>query len=144
MLLLSACSKEEDYFQLSGFEQPVVKGIQVRNHFGDYEGIMGKPNIKIGNTSNLPSVEYSFMFYPNPCAESCNLAINVPQQTKMRIWMVKVVFQETPPQTLQILNMNTVRVGSTPVINIESTDYLQESSNATRREFRDNLSGHAY
>ncbi|MCK9423779.1 MAG: hypothetical protein M0Q38_14400 [Bacteroidales bacterium] len=122
-----SCTKEGADIRLSEFETPVINGYYLRNDVGQTMGVMGFPNVKLGNESNDFNSTYFFACFPNPCRESCAVYIKAPtKQQSRKLWITQAnIGNQVSNSATNIINMTNIVIGASPVIQIEFTsDHL--------------------
>lgn len=122
MLIALSCTKEEPDIRLAEFDTPVLTGFELRDVQGTPMGVIGTPNIKLGNASNDYSSEYFFSTYPNPCRNICATYIKTPNSSETKqIWIVQAQYNDNSTSATNLGNTNLIGVGGTPLIQSEIT-----------------------
>ncbi len=124
-----SCDKEEEYVGLSEFEQPIVTGYYKRNDVGNNMGVYGssnKPNVYLGDGTNMYDSRYYFLAFPNPVVEKFNVHVKSPTSSVKTLWVTKAQYvgEENYNQYFDG-GMINVNVGSSPVIQLEFTSESQ-------------------
>lgn len=121
ILIAISCTKEASDIRLSEFAPPRVTGYELRNTQGVPTGVVGVPNIKLGNESNEYNSEYHFSTYPNPCSGACYVDVKTPSPNETKqLWVVEALYYSNNTcNTTNFGNATLLDMGGTPLIESE-------------------------
>ena len=123
-IIIFSCTKENEELRLSDFNVPSINGYYLRDFYGDNIGLVGIPNVKLGDGTDHQNSKYYFSFYPNPCTEDmCAIYTKSPAGTEIKkLWITQANWNTLGSNELiDINNTNNMIVGGSPIFQTEFT-----------------------
>jgi len=123
-IIVLSCTKKNEELRLSDFNIPTIKGYYLRDFYGDNLGLVGTPNVKLGDAVDQQHSKYYFSFYPNPCTEDiCAIYTKSPVSKEIKkIWISQAIWNAQGSYDFtDINNTNNLVVGGSPIFQAEIT-----------------------
>ncbi|MCK9617016.1 MAG: hypothetical protein M0R21_04190 [Lentimicrobiaceae bacterium] len=124
VLFIISCSKEDNEFRLSDFSIPTINGYYQRDLVANIIGIVGTPNVRLGNSTGFNNSIYYFFCYPNPCSKGlCAIHIKAPIKNEIKkLWITPAYFNnQGSNNSIDLNNSSNIFIGGSPVFQTEFT-----------------------
>ncbi|MCK9447404.1 MAG: hypothetical protein M0Q41_00350 [Bacteroidales bacterium] len=125
-IAISSCTKEDTELRLPDFTTPSIKGYYQRDFHGLSMGIVGNPNVRLGNGTDYTNSTYYFVTYPNPSSDNVLfIYVKAPTDHEKKLVWITPAYWDNQGSNYIINKDNYIIIGGHPYIQAEFTsDHL--------------------